>query len=72
MTVFEKVAKNNGITEKEVESEINYAITIAMKNNDSTIQKNWQSLSVEGRVPTALELTIAIAQYILKNYMLIW
>ena len=71
MTVFEKVAKNNGITEKEVESEINYAITIAMKNSDSTIQKNWQSLSVEGRVPTALELTTAIAQYILKNYMLI-
>lgn len=71
MTVFEKVAKNNGITEKEVESEINYAITITMKNNDSTIQKNWQSLSVEGRVPTALELTTAIAQYILKNYMLI-
>lgn len=71
MTVFEKVAKNNGITEKEVESEINYAITIAMKNSDSTIQKNWQRLSADGRVPTALELTTAIAQYILKNYMLI-
>ena len=71
MTVFEKVAKNNGITEKEVESEINYAITIAMKNSDYTIQKNWQRLSVEGRVPTTLELTTAIAQYILKNYMLI-
>ena len=71
MTVFEKVAKNNGITEKEVESEINYAITIAMKNSDYTIQKNWQRLSVDGRVPTALELTTEIAQYILKNYMLI-
>lgn len=71
MTVFEKVAKNKGITEKEVESEINYAITIAMKNSDYTIQKNWQKLSADGRVPTALELTTAIAQYILKNYMLI-
>lgn len=71
MAVIEKVAKNNGITSEEVESEIALAIKIAMKNPDSDVQLIWKKLSPDGRLPTAEELTEKIVGLILQNYSVV-
>ena len=71
MAVIEKVAKNNGITSEEVESEIALAIKIAMKNPDSDVQLIWKKLSPDGRPPTAEELTEKIVGLILQNYSVV-
>ncbi len=71
MTVIEKVAKNNGITSEEIESEIAFAIKAAMKNPDRNVRSIWKKLSPDGRLPTAEELTEKIAGLILQNYSVV-
>ena len=57
--IFKKIAERNGVTPKEVEEEIKFAIALAMKNKNPQAQEFWNTVSPNGKVPES-EKVIAI------------
>lgn len=50
------IAEQEGITEKEVRSEIAYAVSLALKSSDPNIQNFWKKIPSEGDSPTVEEI----------------
>lgn len=50
------IAEKEGITEKEVRSEIAYAVSLALKSSDPKIQNFWKTVPCEGDSPTVEEI----------------
>lgn len=55
MNVIAKVAKSNGVSEKEVRKEIIFAIRCAMSNPDPQARAQWNIMFPDGKEPTPEE-----------------
>ena len=62
--LLERVAQNNGVSYKEVKSEIEAAIRIAMANSSGNAyaQRFWKAVPCAGEIPTAEELLAYMAE----------
>ena len=54
--IFERVAKQHGVTRAEVYSEIQKAIDDAFANPDPKIQAEWRKMNIKGDKPTPEEV----------------
>ena len=62
--VLNLVAKENGVSYKEVKAEIEYAIRVAIANseNDPYARRFWEAVPRAGKLPTAEELLAYMAE----------
>ena len=69
--VVKKIAKQRGITENEVISEIEYAIMDAYQRKEALADKNgtslWNEIPHVGEIPTAYELIAYLSEKLLEN-----
>ena len=49
--IFKEIARKNGVTPKEVEEEIKFAIALAMKDKNPQVQSFWNAVSHSGKIP---------------------
>ena len=54
--IFEKVAKQHGVTRMEVYSEIQKAIDEGFSNPDPSVQAEWKKMNMKGEKPTPEEV----------------
>lgn len=55
-TALRTLAEQEGITEEEVQNEIALAVSLALKNEKSTIQEFWKNIPYVGEAPTIEEV----------------
>lgn len=67
--IIKKVAKNNGISQKDVAEEIKVAINIAIENSKDSKESEefWDSLLKNGKYPSPEKVINAIAKKIIAN-----
>lgn len=61
---FEKIAKSEGISVKEVKQEIQKAIDDAMQSDDPAVQAYWKKMKYKGEKPTPEEVVLYIAKQV--------
>lgn len=54
--IFEKVAKQHGVSRDEVYSEIQKAIDVGFNNPDPSVQAEWKKMNISGEHPTPEEV----------------
>lgn len=50
--IIQQIARQNGVTSLEVESQMNEAIRIAMSTSDPKAQQLWKQISPDGTPPS--------------------
>lgn len=61
---FEKIAKSEGISVKEVKQEIQKAIDDVMQSDDPAVQAYWKKMKYKGEKPTPEEVVLYIAKQV--------
>ena len=61
MNVIKKIAKANGVSEKEVREEMRMAIKAAMANSDPQAKATWKMMFPNGKEPTPEEFIKALS-----------
>ena len=54
--IFEKVAKQHGVSRDEVYSEIQKAIDVGFNNPDPSVQAEWKKMNISGEHPIPEEV----------------
>lgn len=67
--IFKKIAKNNGVSSKQVEKDMLVAIKSAMENSEKNEYAKgfWSELSPSGKEPTAEDVILKILSELNKN-----
>lgn len=65
--IIQKLAKEHGVSEKEIRDQIQIAIDLAIANPDSKKQKFWRTMLHKGVKPTPEDVIIYIANQIMNN-----
>lgn len=64
--IFEKVAKENGVTLEEVLKEVKFAMLMGMKNQSPEVQAKWKEIPHDGNTATPEELLIYLSGQFIK------
>ena len=63
--IFQKVARKEGISVRQVVSDIETVIqeayTLALQENNSSVIEAWKAIPCKGELPTAVELVIYLS-----------
>ena len=65
--IIKKIAKENGVTPKQIENDIKEAIRIGMSSSDPIAQAFWKRIAPDGKEPSIDTLLKFCANHILKN-----
>ncbi len=67
MTVFEKIARDEGVSVDTVRSEISKALEIAAKNAGPAEKKKWKEIFGDNKSPSPEDAVKLISQHILLH-----
>lgn len=66
--IYKQIALQNHTTVEKVRKEIKLAMLVGMCNQDPAVQKMWNEIPHDGKVPTPEELLIYLSSCVKSDY----